>query len=123
LSIELRHCNGNDRWQRSLVSAIEHASPLPAPPIPSVFARMLVLNFSSSAWQEGISSAHMYEAGTPLSRAERAIEDARLSSAHETALDVANHRGHIDLRIEGDALQWTLHDATDEAKQVSAQTQ
>ena len=61
LSIELRHCNGDARWQRSLVSAIEHASPLPAPPTPSVFARMLVLNFSADAFQAGISNARRYE--------------------------------------------------------------
>ena len=34
----LQRCNGDTRWQLSLVEAIQSASPLPAPPSPDVFA-------------------------------------------------------------------------------------
>ena len=61
ISVELRECTGDVRWQLSLVAAIEHASPLPAPPTPSVFARVLVLNFSAATWRDGLSNAHLYE--------------------------------------------------------------
>ena len=35
--ILLPQCNGSSAWQRSLVIAIQQASPLPSPPSPSVF--------------------------------------------------------------------------------------
>lgn len=47
VDIALDHCNGTPRWQQSLVSAIRTASPLPAPPDPSVYADRLWLNFHS----------------------------------------------------------------------------
>lgn len=50
LEITLKECNGDPRWQVSLVNAIQGASPLPAPPDPSVFARSIELSFSSSAF-------------------------------------------------------------------------
>ncbi len=43
--ILLPNCNGSVAWQRSLVLAIQQASPLPAPPSPSVFSRTISLNF------------------------------------------------------------------------------
>jgi hypothetical protein len=45
--VELRNCNSDARWQISLVRAIQSASPLPAPPDPSVFSKTLTLEFSS----------------------------------------------------------------------------
>lgn len=47
LSVELMQCNGDTHWQMSLVHAIESASPLSAPPDPSVYADQLILSFSS----------------------------------------------------------------------------
>jgi len=41
----LPRCNGSAAWQRSLVMAIQQASPLPAPPSARVFSRSIVLNF------------------------------------------------------------------------------
>ena len=38
-------CNGTEAWRRSLVVAINQSSPLPAPPIPSVFERALTMTF------------------------------------------------------------------------------
>jgi hypothetical protein len=41
----LPNCNGSVAWQHSLVLAIQQASPLPAPPSPSVFSHSMSLNF------------------------------------------------------------------------------
>jgi hypothetical protein len=41
----LPNCNGSVAWQRSLVVAIQQASPLPAPPSPDVFTRNMSMNF------------------------------------------------------------------------------
>lgn len=54
--VTLDHCNGTERWQHSLVSAIRTASPLPAPPVASVYADVLWLSFSSEAFEEGRST-------------------------------------------------------------------
>jgi hypothetical protein len=48
-AVELVQCDGSPEWQHSLVRAIESASPLSAPPEPSVFANQLVLKFFSPA--------------------------------------------------------------------------
>jgi hypothetical protein len=48
LSTELLRCDDDTSWQLSLVHAIERASPLTAPPDPSVFSQQLVLSFSAS---------------------------------------------------------------------------
>jgi TonB C terminal len=53
VSIKLDHCDGSERWQQSLVSAIRTASPLPAPPDPSVYADTLWLTFASESFQPG----------------------------------------------------------------------
>jgi hypothetical protein len=45
LEIMLMDCDGSVTWQQSLVAAIERASPLPAPPHPSVFTTALILKF------------------------------------------------------------------------------
>ena len=54
--IELQGCNGDARWQVSLVRAIQSASPLPAPPNASVFAKTLLLEFSSEPFTAGGNS-------------------------------------------------------------------
>jgi len=48
--VTVQRCNGDVRWGLSLVRAIERASPLPAPPDPSVFAETLQLSFHSEAF-------------------------------------------------------------------------
>jgi TonB-like protein len=53
ISVKLDHCNGTQRWQQSLQSAIQTASPLPAPPDPSVYADRLGLTFKSEGFQPG----------------------------------------------------------------------
>lgn len=56
IGVKLDPCNGSQRWQQSLVGAIRTASPLPAPPDPSVYADRLSLSFESEGFQPGGSS-------------------------------------------------------------------
>jgi hypothetical protein len=56
LEIELQDCNGDGRWQASLAHAIESASPLPAPPDPDVFSRVVMLDFNASPFSPGADS-------------------------------------------------------------------
>ena len=51
--IELTQCNGSSEWQLSLVRAIQQASPLPAPPDPSVFTSELMLGFEAKSYVPG----------------------------------------------------------------------
>lgn len=46
--VTLLDCDASPEWQQSLVNAIDAASPLPSPPSESVFARSLVLSFTSA---------------------------------------------------------------------------
>jgi TonB C terminal len=64
IEIRLDHCNGSGRWQQSLMSAIKTASPLPAPPDPSVFADRLWLSFSSDPFDPN-GSAEGFEPQAP----------------------------------------------------------
>ena len=43
--VMLPRCNGSPAWRNSLVLAIQHASPLPAPPSEKVFSTSITLNF------------------------------------------------------------------------------
>jgi TonB C terminal len=49
----LPSCNGTATWRRSLVVAIQQASPLPAPPSPTVFSRTVTLNFVAYPYHSG----------------------------------------------------------------------
>jgi hypothetical protein len=49
----LEACSADSRWQVSLVHAIESASPLPAPPDPSLFATHVTLDFDSATYSPG----------------------------------------------------------------------
>jgi TonB C terminal len=62
--ILLPRCNGSSAWQGSLVSAIRQASPLPAPPDPSVFSQSIILSFVGLPFAPG-SSDDDYEIATP----------------------------------------------------------
>lgn len=58
--ILLPRCNGSPAWQRSLVLAIQQASPLPAPPSAKVFAQSISLEFVGLPYTSG-SPADEYE--------------------------------------------------------------
>ncbi len=56
LEVALSSCNGDARWQSSLLRAIETASPLPAPPDARVFKKHIALQFKSDVFAVGGSS-------------------------------------------------------------------
>jgi hypothetical protein len=78
--ILLPRCNGSTAWQLSLVSAIRQASPLPAPPDPSVFSQSIILNFVGLPFAPGLSDDD-YEIATsgPVSSVALAQSQERLS--------------------------------------------
>jgi hypothetical protein len=51
--ILLPRCNGSAAWQRSLVLAIQQASPLPAPPSIKVFSQSITLRFVGLPFVQG----------------------------------------------------------------------
>jgi len=58
--VMLPRCNGSSAWRTSLVLAIQHASPLPAPPSMKVFTQSISLHFVGLAYVSG-SSDEDYE--------------------------------------------------------------
>jgi hypothetical protein len=60
--ILLPQCNGSAAWQHSLITAIRQASPLPAPPSPTVFTNTLTLTFTGLEYTRD-SSVDDYEIG------------------------------------------------------------
>ncbi len=73
VAVTLDHCNGTDRWQQSLVSAIRTASPLSAPPDASVYADILWLSFSSEGFEEGGSTQGFEPETRAANEAERSV--------------------------------------------------
>ena len=61
----LLQCNGTEAWLHSLVVAINQSSPLPAPPIPSVFVAQLAMTFEALAYEPG-APADQYERQAPV---------------------------------------------------------
>jgi hypothetical protein len=51
----LPNCRGSAAWKRSLISAIQQAAPLPAPPDIAVFSRTVALTFIGFAYVAGQS--------------------------------------------------------------------
>lgn len=64
----LPRCSGSVAWQRSLVRAINQASPLPAPPDPKVFAPSVILNFVGFAFGPGMPSEDYEIQGNALAQ-------------------------------------------------------
>jgi hypothetical protein len=75
----LPRCNGSPDWQRSLVTAIQQASPLPAPPSASVFSRSIAVEFVGLPYVKG-APPDDYEDET---RVARTAEDVSKSFATE----------------------------------------
>jgi hypothetical protein len=75
VSADLDHCNGTERWQQSLLSAVRTASPLPAPPDASVYADVLWLSFTSGAFEEG-GSTQGFEPETRLAATDRSAMES-----------------------------------------------
>lgn len=99
--VELLGCNGNPAWQTSLAEAIQSASPLPAPPDPSVFADSLTLTFDAVAYREG-GDGQGYEPEKPMVAYERSREQLFKAMGIEQEKKKAES-GVIELRIVGEA--------------------
>lgn len=105
LEVTLEQCNGSDRWQQSLVSAIEAASPLPAPPDPMVFTRIIHLSFRSQPYSPG-APKDAYEPSLPAQRLAQTDasedENERALAAFGKALrDGSSHNKVISLTLTG----------------------
>jgi len=110
--ITLLQCNGDARWKLSLVHAVEEASPLPAPPDPTVFTRHVLLQFRAMGYSAGappelyepsaarVADARQEEAGQ---QAQKAIEALR-----EITKSPQSHKV-IELRIEGSNVEVEPH--------------
>ncbi len=68
MEIELIQCDGSTEWQMSLVNAIQRASPLPAPPSPTVFTSVLMLSFEGKAYVPGYREDEYEPAAASLAR-------------------------------------------------------
>jgi TonB C terminal len=66
---QLVSCNGSIAWQQSLVRAINQASPLPAPPDPTVFARAVTLNFVGFAFTPTMQADEYELRSNPVAQA------------------------------------------------------
>ena len=97
--VELVGCNGNPAWQASLAAAIQSASPLPAPPDPSVFADSLTLTFDAVPYREG-GDGQGYEPEKPMMAYERSREQLFKSIGIESGKKA--EYGVIELRIVGE---------------------
>ena len=95
-------CNGDPRWQLSLVRAIQAASPLPAPPAAQVFSPRLQLTFLAAPYRPG-APAELYE---PINVARAAA----ILEGNESGLRILRQSSHgtqpavLQLRIEGAAV-------------------
>ncbi len=70
--VQLLACNGTAAWQHSLVVAILAASPLPAPPSPTVFTHAITLTFVGYPYGPG-SPNDDYETETSPDHASNAL--------------------------------------------------
>jgi len=74
--ILLPQCNGSAAWQRSLVIAIQQASPLPAPPDPAVFTNALTMTFTGFGYRPD-SPADDYEIEILRMQAQNTVGSSR----------------------------------------------
>ena len=106
LEITLERCNGDARWQLSLVRAIESASPLPAPPDPAVFAPIVHMSFQAGAYRPGAPEWE-YEPKRLAQVAQTSARDESAQSALDRLRDALQKAGQarsnevIKLTIEG----------------------
>lgn len=84
VDVTLNRCNGTERWQQSLLSAIRTASPLPAPPDVSVYADILWLSFTSNAFEQGGSTQGFERATQVADATDRSVLESFRQFAKET---------------------------------------
>jgi hypothetical protein len=97
--VTLLRCNGDARWQVSLVHAIEAASPLPPAPAATVLPRHVLLEFRAMAYAPG-ANADLYEPAAQPARTEPEKSEGTFEALREAATAPHSHTV-IRLRIEG----------------------
>ena len=109
LSIALSDCNGDEAWKKSLISAIQRASPLSAPPEPWLFTETITLGFTADQYAEGRTPEYQYQ---PMPR-QLAMNQPIEKPLPDTADSVSNYQsltsgaGDVDLTISGGQIRWT----------------
>ena len=102
----MQQCNGDPRWQSSLVQAIQSASPLPAPPDPNVFSNLLSLELDSDQFRAG-SADDGYEPEPKKRSAEAPAETSMARLARKRQEDLpASQPKSIELTIVGNRSSW-----------------
>ena len=102
--VTLEHCNGSPRWQRSLIDAIDSASPLPAPADPAVFSRSIHLTFRAEASADEVMASQA-DSTSSVQSSNYSVATVTRPVALRQIRDSRAHAGNpmhlIDLRIEG----------------------
>jgi hypothetical protein len=91
----LPNCNGSVAWQHSLVVAIQQASPLPAPPSPTVFSHVVTLNFVGYPYIAGGSNE-----GYEISAAETARVTLPAKTPEEVSREFSSFRSTEEGRTQ-----------------------
>jgi hypothetical protein len=105
VAISLSECNGGERWQQSVVSAIRTASPLPAPPDASVHADRLWLSFESAGFRIGGST----EGFEPENRGTQvAINQSEVRESFEHFVDRADQSHQFGDKDNTDVIHLTI---------------
>lgn len=111
----LLRCNGSLVWQRSLVIAIQQASPLPAPPSAAVFSRSITLDFLGLPYVPGstdddyeLEQRHLQQQSILRDQFQFYIEVWRLKCEEIqyalVALETHTQKGFRDVRTNWDCL-------------------
>jgi len=105
--VTLLECNGDSRWQLSLVHAIQAASPLPAPSDPAVFVHHVLLAFRAMAYAPG-EPAELYEPARAVQASGDPRDDGNQSrNALQTLREAARAAKSrvLKLQIEGSSVE------------------
>jgi TonB C terminal len=94
--VMIEQCNGDTRWQQSLVQAIQMASPLPAPPTPAVFTEGLSLVFHAEPFRVGGSEQGYEPKAVQVAEANPTVMNLTYPN-----LRVLPRAGATELRITG----------------------
>jgi hypothetical protein len=104
--ILLPQCNGSTAWQRSLVIAIQQASPLPAPPSPTVFTNALPMTFTGFGYRPD-SSADDYEIEPRRMHAKNGLDVGSPQAPPVNPAVIAQHPSMHPLRAPTGEVQGT----------------
>jgi hypothetical protein len=98
--VTLESCNGDTRWQLSVVRAIQSASPLPAPPDPKVFRREVTVALQSEGYHDGAASGDFEVPEIPNAQAmPQNRQDGEFTvtrTAEGIAIRITGHRNAAD---------------------------